>query len=254
MTIAWVTGGGTGIGFALARRLYQDGASVVITGRRKEVLEQAVTVLQSIPSSGHVLSMAGDASDPSHVTDVAAQIAHRWGAVNLLINNAGANFNQPLSEATVEEYQRSFEINCLAAVRTTTAVLPGMMKANAGAIVNMSSIYGKWASARSASYSVGKYAVAGYTDALRQSLVDTGVHVMGVFPGFIRTDMTLPFVQPGSFKSRLGKTPDQMAEAILQALNRKKTELYFPWYVPWVLRLHRWMPKVSDRLAERVKR
>jgi len=61
MTIAWVTGGGTGIGFALARRLYQDGASVVITGRRKEVLEQAVTVLQSIPSSGHVLSMAGDA-------------------------------------------------------------------------------------------------------------------------------------------------------------------------------------------------
>jgi len=254
MTIAWVTGGGTGIGRALARRLYRDGASVVITGRRKEVLEEAVAAISAEPSSGHILAIAGDATDPAHVTDVVAQIAHRWGAVELLINNAGVNFNRRLSETAVEEYQRSFEINCLAAIQTTSVVLPGMMKANAGAIVNISSIYGKWASARSASYSVGKFALAGYTDALRQSLIETGVHVMGVYPGFIQTDMTLPFVQPGSLKSRFGKTPDQIAEAIFEALHRKKADLYFPWYVSWVLRLHRWMPKLSDRVAERVKR
>jgi short-subunit dehydrogenase len=253
MTIAWVTGGGTGIGRALAKRLYRDGASVVISGRRKEVLDQAVAAISMEPSSGHILAIAGDASDPAHVTDVVAQIVNRWGPVNLLINNAGVNFHHSLSETTSEEYQRSFEINCLAAIRTTSAVLPAMRKVGAGAIVNISSIYGQWASARSASYSVGKYALAGYTDALRQSLIGTGVHAMGVFPGFIQTDMTMPFVQPGSFKLRFGKTPDQMAEAIFLALDRKKPNLYFPWYVSWALRLHRWMPRISDRVLERVK-
>jgi short-subunit dehydrogenase len=253
MTIAWVTGGGTGIGRALAKRLYHEGASVVISGRRKEVLEETASAISAEPSSGHLLAIAGDACDPVHVTDVVAQIVNRWGPVNLLINNAGVNFNHGVPEATAEEYQRSFEINCLAAIRTTTAVLPAMLKANAGAIVNISSIYGRWASSRSASYSVAKYALAGYTDALRQSLMGTGVQVLGIYPGFIQTDMTMPFVQPDSFKARLGKTPDDMVEAIFQALNRKKAELYFPWYVPWVLRLHRWMPNLFDRLAERVR-
>jgi len=254
MTIAWVTGGGTGIGLALARRLYRDGASVVITGRRAEVLEQAVATIRAEPSSGHILSFVGDASDPAHVTDVVAQITHRWGAITCLINNAGVNFNHALSDTPIEEYQRSFEINCLAAIRTISAVLPEMKKANAGTLVNISSIYGKMASANSASYTVGKHALAGYTDVLRQSLANTGIQVLGVFPGFIQTDMTLPFVRQGSLRARAGKTPDQLADAIFQALRRRKSELYFPWYVPWALRLHRWFPKVTDRLADRIKR
>ena len=253
MTVAWVTGGGTGIGRALAKRLYKEGASVVISGRRKEVLEETAAAISAEPSAGHLLAIAGDVSDQAHVTDVVAQIVNRWGPVNLLINNAGVNFNHSIPETTPEEYQRSFEINCLAAIRTTSAILPGMLKTNKGVIVNISSIYGKWASSRSASYSVGKYALAGYTDALRQGLMHTKVQVLGVYPGFIQTAMTLPFVQPGSFKARLGKTPDEMAEAIFQALSRGKADLYFPWYVPWVLRLHRWMPGVFNRLAERVR-
>jgi uncharacterized protein len=254
VTIAWVTGGGTGIGLALARRLYREGACVVISGRRKEVIEQAAAAIHAEASSGHVLAIPGDATDPSHVTAVVAQIAHRWGAVTLLINNAGENFSRGPSETTIEDYQRSFEINCLAAIRTTSAVLPGMKTANAGAIVNISSIYGKWASGRSASYSVGKYAQAGYTDALRQSLVGSGVHVMGVYPGFIQTDMTLPFVQPGSLKSHMGARPEQLAAAIFRALRNRQAELYYPWYVPWVLRLHRWMPTWWDKMANRLKR
>jgi dehydrogenase/reductase SDR family protein 7B len=254
MTIAWVTGGGTGIGKALAKHLYLAGASVVITGRRKDVLDQTVAEITATPSAGHLLAIPGDASHQSHISDVAAQILHRWGPVTLLINNAGVNFNRKVSAVDVDEYQRSFEINCLAAVRATTAVLPDMIKANSGTIVNISSIYGKWASSRSASYSVGKYAVSGYTDALRQDLVGTRIHVMGVYPGFIQTAMTMPFVQAGTLKSRLGKTPEELCHAIFESLSRKKSELYYPWYVPWVLRLHRWMPTLADRLAQRVKR
>ena len=167
----------------------------------------------------------------------------RWGVIDLLVNNAGSNFHHELLDTTFEEYLKSFEINCLSSINCTQARAPEMLKNGRGSIVNISSIYGRWASSNSASYSVGKYAVAGYTDALRQGLIGTPLHVMGVFPGFIRTDMTMPFVVPGSLRSRMGKTPDQMAKVISRALNRKKPELYYPWYVPWVLRLHRWFPK-----------
>jgi len=255
MTIAWITGGGTGIGRALAERLYHAGARVVISGRRNVVLEETVRELKASPGPGELMSIAGDASDSAHVRDVVARTKDRWGgAITLLINNAGANDYHRFFETPAGDYQKSFEINCLSAIRATEGVLPGMRDAGEGAIVNISSVYGRWASSNSASYSVGKFAVAGYTDVLRQALVDTSIHIMGVFPGFIETAMTLPFVQPGSMKSRFGKTPDQLAEKILQSLRRKKAELCYPWYVPWVWRFHRWMPVLSDRVARRVKR
>ena len=254
MTVAWITGGGTGIGRALAERLYGEGAQVIITGRRRELLEAAAQAIAARPSSGQLLAIAGDAADPAHVRDVAAQAAARWGMIDLLINNAGVNLHSEVSEAPVEEYQKSFETNCLTALRATQAVLPAMLEANRGAIVNISSIYGKWASSRSAAYSVTKHALTGYTDALRQSLRATRIQVLGVFPGFIKTDMTLPFVDPGSWKNHFGKSPDQLAAAVLAALRRGNAELYYPWYVPWVLRLARWAPRSADALSDRAKR
>jgi short-subunit dehydrogenase len=253
MTVAWVTGGGSGIGRALAYRLSEEGAHVVITGRHQEKLDETARLIRTHSAPGQILPIAGDAFDSAHVEEVVSRVSKEWGPINLLINNAGANLDSGQPRASFERYQQSLEINCLTAIRVAEAVLPAMRKAGEGSIVNISSIYGRWASGRSLSYSVGKYAMAGYTDALRQSLVGTGLHVMGVYPGFIMTQMTLPFIAPGSLKASFGKTPDQLARAVLTAWRRRKTELYFPWYVPWVLRFHRWMPKWSDSLANHVK-
>jgi short-subunit dehydrogenase len=171
-----------------------------------------------------------------------------------LVNNAGANFNHALRETPVDEYRQAFENNCLSAIRATTAVLPAMREARSGAIVNISSIYGQWGSSTSASYSVSKFALTGFSEALRQELVGSGIHVLSVFPGYIRTAMTSPFVQSGTLRSRLGQSPEALAREILRALKKNKQELYYPWYVPWALRLHRWFPAMADRLANRVKR
>ena len=181
-------------------------------------------------------------------------VQKRWGAIDLLINNAGSNDNRSVKSTTAQQYTDAFENNCLSAILATQAVLPEMLTARHGAIVNISSILGQWASATSAAYSVSKYALTGFTDALRQSLVGTGVHVLGVYPGYIRTAMTAPFVKQGTARSRVAKSPEQMANAIWRALRHKKPELYYPWYVPWVLRLHRWMPLLADRVAMKVKR
>lgn len=254
MTIAWVTGGGTGIGRALAEQLYQEGASVVITGRRAEVLAETAKAIASGPGTGKIHFIAGDAADAGHVRQVVSEIQARWGAITLLINNAGSNYNHALQATPTEEYQKAFGNNCLSAILATQAVLPAMRAANSGAIVQISSVYGRWGTATSASYSVSKFALTGFSEALQQDLAGSGIHVLSVFPGYIRTAMTTPFVQQGSLRARLGKTPAQMARAILRAVESRQRELYFPWYVFWVLRLHRWVPKLADKIAKRAKR
>ncbi len=251
--IAWVTGGGTGIGRALTERLYEEGAKIVISGRRKDVLDEAAREIGSRPG-GEIMAMAGDVTEKGMPEAVISVVEKRWGAIDLLVNNAGLNTYHSALETPLEEYRQSLEINCLAAIHCAELLLPSMLKAGRGAIVNISSVLGGWASANSASYSVSKYALKGYTDVLRQALVNTPVRVLGVYPGFVRTAMTLPTLEAGSFKSKLGIAPKTMAKAILGALRNGKVELYYPWYVPWVLRIHRWFPFWSDKLAVRVKR
>ena len=102
--IAWVTGGGTGIGRALAEALYRQGANVLITGRRKDVLEKTAQEIRSRPSRGQVVSMAGDANDPVHISEVMNGLLGHWGAVDLLINNAGTNDSLGAEKATLVAY------------------------------------------------------------------------------------------------------------------------------------------------------
>lgn len=252
--IVWITGGGTGIGRAIAEAFFQRGAKILITGRRADVLDRAAREISGMPGGGEILPVAGDASDPDHIQRVIETAKSRWGSITHLINNAGSNFNHPIAEARPDEYRQAFENNTMSVIRSTDAVLPAMRAEGRGTIVNISSVYGRWGTATSASYSVSKFALTGYSEALQQELMGSGIHVLTVFPGFIRTAMTNPFVQPGSVRERLGKSPAAMAQAIMKALDTNTRDLYFPWYVSFVLRLHRWMPGWADRLARSVKR
>jgi short-subunit dehydrogenase len=252
MRTIWITGGGTGIGRALAQRCFEAGDRVLISGRRPEVLAQAVKAITGQEHSDRLWTFAGDASDPRHAPDVLAQLAKQNLSVDVLINNAGHNSNHELDQSTPEEFEEAFRINCMSALRCAQAVLPAMRQRRSGAIVTIASVLGQWASSGSASYSVGKYATTGLIDVLRQDLIGSGIQVLGVFPGFIQTEMTLPFVKPGSFKARFGKTPLNMADAILRALRKGKTELYYPAYVPWLIRFHRMAPILADTVARRM--
>jgi NAD(P)-dependent dehydrogenase (short-subunit alcohol dehydrogenase family) len=257
MRIAWITGGGTGIGKALAKALYLEGWNVVISGRRADTLTQAadeITALAPASSGRSVSAYSGDVSAAADVQRIASAIHQQVGPVDLLVNNAGANPYHAFSEATPDEFEEYFRINCLSAIRCAKAVLPGMRERNVGAIVNVSSILGKIAAVSSPAYTVGKFALTGFTDCLRQDVVGSGIHVMGVYPGFIRTDMTLPFVSPGSLRARMGKSPEAMAAAILKGLRRKRRDVFFPWYVPLAIALHHWFPGTVENWRRKIGR
>lgn len=250
MEVAWITGGGTGIGQALAFQMAERGYGLVLSGRRPQPLQEtAAFISQRFPNCS-VRYLSGDVAHPDHARQ-ALQVAASLGPLTLLINNAGQNPTHRFDETSAQEFRDVFEVNCIGPILAVQAVLPLMKQAHRGTIVNVSSVLGKWSSAGSAAYSVSKYALTGLTDLLRQDLIDTGVHVLGVYPGFIRTAMTQPHVQPGSLREKVGVSAESMARAIVKAIDSKKAELHFPWYVSWVLRWHRWMPTLANRVARR---
>lgn len=248
--IAWVTGGGSGIGKALARLLYLDGYWVIISGRRKNILDQAAQEIKTGHSSGDIWAAPGDASDGAYVEGLHKAVRERWGDVSLLINNAGENPYHSIQDASPEEFEQNFRVNCMSAIRCTKLVLPAMKERREGMIVNVSSILGKWASAASPAYSISKYAMTGFTDSLRQDLMGSGVHVMGVYPGFIRTALTAPFVEPGSLRDKVGKTPEAMARVMIQGIRQKKRDVFYPWYVSISLRLHGLFPGMMETIRK----
>lgn len=253
MKVAWVTGGGTGIGRAVAEALYREGYWVAISGRRREVLEDTTRQISASTGRGEIHAFQADITDSDQVKAVIAELAKPAGKIHLLVNNAGVNPHHSFQETPLEEFQESLDINCLSAVRVVKEALPFMRHGEGATIVNVSSILGKWASSGSPAYSVSKYAMTGFTDMLRQFLVGTDIHVMGVYPGFIQTAMTAPFVKPGSIKAHFAASPESMARAILKGIRRQKAEVHYPWYVSWLLRFHRTMPKVAAQVARRVK-
>jgi short-subunit dehydrogenase len=251
--IVWLTGGGTGIGKALAEQLYRQGHWVAISGRRAEVLQQAAKAITAGASGmtstpGDIWAFSGDVGDPAYVASVHQQIRSKWGEVDWLINNAAINLHHGFLATTPEEYAEHFRVNDIGPILCMKAVLPAMLARRSGSIVNVSSILGRWASAQSSAYSMSKYALAGITDSLRQEIADSGVHVMGVYPGFIVTPMTEQFVTPGSHRARMGRSPEAMARAILNGIERRKREVMFPWYVAVTLHLHAWFPGLMEKV------
>jgi uncharacterized protein len=247
---AWITGGGTGIGKALAEALCRQGWQVAITGRREAALEAAATDIRSRVSEGQITVFTGDVSKPNEVAALYPRVIQALGRVDLLVNNAGILIYRSLLESTVEDFTESLNINVLSSVLCTKQVLPDMLRRGAGTVVNISSIIGKFASPHTPAYSTSKYALTGFTDSLRQGLAGTGIHVMGVYPGYIVTPMTEPYASPA--KRTYGVSPEKMAQAILKGLRRKAREVNYPWYVSWAVAFYRMFPGPLEALRRRV--
>jgi 3-dehydrosphinganine reductase len=182
--LALVTGGSSGIGFATALKLAQQGASVWILARNPEKLAEAENKIKAACHNPAQRTgwLSADVSNFDEVTEAIKKMTAAAGAPDLLINSAGEAYPGYAADLDVSIYRKLIEINYLGTVHVTKAVLPAMLARHSGHIVNLSSGAGYIAYIGYTAYSASKFAVRGFSDALRDELKSTGVQLSVVFP------------------------------------------------------------------------
>ncbi|MDR3353251.1 MAG: 3-oxoacyl-ACP reductase FabG [Zoogloeaceae bacterium] len=186
--IVLVTGASRGIGRAVALELARQGGTVVGTATSEKGAEEISAALRAAGAKGRGTAL--DVRDSAGVEAVLAKIEQEFGAVSVLVNNAGITRDNLTLRMKDEEWDAVIETNLKAVFRLSRAVMRGMMKARKGRIINVTSIVGHAGNAGQANYCAAKAGVAGLTKALARELGSRNVTVNCVAPGFIATDMT----------------------------------------------------------------
>lgn len=218
--VAIVTGASRGIGRAIALRLAEAGADLLLHGSR---LEGPQAVAAELEASGvRVIAFAGDVADPGIASEAAARAAERFGRVDILVNNAGMNARSPTLDMDLSDWQRVLDVNLNGTLHFCRAVLPGMIARRSGVIVNVSSSTAKTAHRNaSPAYGASKAAVNYLTMHLALEMARHGIRVNAVCPGPVELDMTRQWDDEYRRQAlarvpigRLG-TPREIADAVL---------------------------------------
>jgi len=211
--IALVTGASRGIGQAIARELGRRGATVIGTATTEAGAEAISQDLRDQGLKGRGLRL--DVTDPASVDTVVKTVTQEFGAPSLLINNAGITRDNLLLRMKEEEWTTILNTNLSSVYRMSKAVLRGMMKAQRGRIVNITSVVGATGNAGQANYAAAKAGIIGFTKSLAREVGSRNITVNAVAPGAIDTDMTrtLPEAQRHALietipLQRLGETQD----------------------------------------------
>jgi short-subunit dehydrogenase len=211
-----LTGATGGIGHAIARALRARGATLLLTGRRAELLDELKAEL------GDEVQVI--AADLANAVDLAS-VAERADPVDVLVANAGLPGTGRLESFTSEEMNRALDVNLRSPMQLARAFLPGMLERGSGHIVLISSLAGKFASPRSSVYCATKFALRGFGFALHEELLGTGVGVTTVFPGFIR-DAGMFADSGAKLLPGMGtSSPQDVAKAVIQGIDKNRAEI-----------------------------
>lgn len=210
--VALITGGGTGIGAAIAERFVSEGAKVCITGRRQEMLDK---VAQSFPS-GTATTCSGDTSRDEDVERMVARTVAFGGKLDILVNNAGISAQGPVGELSREVWQKIFDVNVTGPFLLMKASIPHMLKAGGGSIINIASVGGLRCLPGMPAYCSSK---AGLIMLTQQAALDYGPHKIrcnAVCPGAIKTDMVAN--EFGQIGKMIGMEPNSFFTMVSKAL------------------------------------
>jgi short-subunit dehydrogenase len=250
---AVITGASSGIGAEFARALASRGARVALVARRQERLEQ---LSEEIARSGSASSVhVCDVSQRAAVETTCRDIVQRWGAVDLLINNAGYGRHILVTDHEVDDIERMMQTNYLGAVYWIKNVLPLMRARGCGWIVNISSLAGAIPQPDEAAYSATKFALSALSEALAYEVAPLGIHVMVVHPALVRTEMFTPAVMARLPRQAASAfiDPDAFVSAALRALGRGEISVIIPRRFRLVALLRALSPGIIGGLLARIK-
>jgi short-subunit dehydrogenase len=227
VSTALVTGASSGIGEATARRLDRDGWRVVLVARREDRLRELAS---SLNDASYVAADLTEDGAPERVREHVEEL----GELQLLVNNAGRSRRGAFGDedggyAAVREVM---DLNFDAVVRLTEALLPILRRSEPSSIVNVGSIAGRVGQPKSGAYNASKFALAGWSEALRFEERSHGVHVALVLPGYVSTEGFPQEQLMSSARTRWTvSTPDKVADAIVRGATKRKAEVHVP--RPW---------------------
>jgi len=247
-----VTGASSGIGASTAKRFAERGATrIVLVARTKEKLDALAAEI-----GDRARTVALDCGDREAVARAARAIEEEMGVPDIVVNCAGAGHAYFFEQTPPEELERMMAAPFFAAAYVTRAFLPGMLARKSGCVCNVGSpmAYTAWPGA--AGYATARWALRGLTEALRSELRGTGVRIVSVVPttvdsGYFEHNPGFEKTIPGIAKLTGTLEPDQVAKAIVHAVERGKREVFVPFRLRLLVAQSRLFPRVSEYFVAR---
>ena len=229
---ALVTGASSGIGAALAKSLARRGVTVGLVARRKDRLEEVLEDCKASAPESRI--WAADLGDVELAERVALEAWDAFGAIDVLVNNAGIPKRRHVTELTYDEVEEVMRVNFLSPTRMTLALLPKMLERGKGSIVNVSSVAGRLGNPRESAYCASKFALCGWSEAMNVDLWDTPIEIRLVNPGAIDTEIWDLQGEDAPIYEGEKEPPEGIAEGIVAAVEGDTFEHYIPDMKPFV--------------------
>ncbi len=247
-----ITGASQGIGRSLAEAAARRGARVLAAARSEDQLRELAEAVRA--AGGVIETVTADvtcAADRERMRDAA--VAH-FGGLDVLVNNAGIGATGHFADVSPDRLRKIMEVNFFGLTETTRTLLPLLRAGERPAIVNISSIAGKRGIPARSEYSASKFAVQGFSEALRAELAKDGIDVLVVCPGLTRTNFSRNMLEQ---KARMpmdhlrGMSSEEVAEATLRAIERNRRETCLTAQGRLMVLVSRFFPRLADRIAAR---
>lgn len=248
-----ITGASSGIGRALALAFAEQETKLILNARREDLLRELAAEIGKLGSQAAIC--AGDISEPATRDNLLAAARESFGGLDILINNAGIGAQGRFADADEERLRKIMEVNFFAATELTRHAIPMLRQGVQGVIVNIASILGRRGIPFHSEYCASKFALAGWSEALRAEVAPLGLNVLLVNPGTTETEFKNKLI------ARQGEMPwvelkgvsaETVAKETLRAIRRRKREIIPSRAGRWLLRANRWIPRlVDDWLARR---
>lgn len=247
-----ITGATSGLGREMAVQLAREGCRLALTGRRKDKLDEACAAAKAA-GAPETLALLGGVTDLAEVKGHYDKIKRTWGGLDWAIFNAGVGDSRSAREFTAENYRWTFETNVFGVANWIEAVIPDMLAQKSGVIAGIASLAAYRGLPNSGAYSASKAALVTMLESARVDLRGTGVDVVTVCPGFVKSELT-DRNEPGTMPFLL-ETEDG-ARRILDGIRGGERVVHFPWQlsVPVIYGLHNVPGFLYDRVAGFIKR
>lgn len=246
--VAVITGASMGIGEAIAKIFADQGARVVLLSRDSSRAEAA---RHRVGHTDRTLALACDVRKHEDIERALMLTLHHFDRLDIWVNNAGHGLLDSLANANMAAMRETFETNLFGAVDAMQAVIPVMREQGRGTIIDISSVAGHIPIPFHAVYSGTKFAMNAIGKAARVELKASGVHVLTVCPGYVRTDFGANAIRGSERKqvrptSVRGITPERVARAVLRGYRKQKREVVVPWHMHPAIKLYQLFPGLME--------